>query len=121
MAKPKARTEKPPKEKELTNEKLAALRKSIQRTKRQADRAYETYDYQKAVRLYSRALERLEEMDTTDPEAIRDSQILKYNLLSGRAACYKRQSDNNRQASDLEAMVRVAVSLDDIGLKVKAN
>ncbi len=75
---------------------------SLRELQAQAERARAGYKWQDAVALYTQAL------------ALADDQpAVRYELLDGRAECLRMQGDSAAELSDLEAMAKLAVALDD--------
>jgi PAS domain S-box-containing protein len=77
--------------------------KTVEMYKNNADQARQCYEYEKAVELYSQALE----FDGLDLG-------LRFDLLAGRAECYDRLGYSIFRVDDLEKMLKITDELRDV-------
>ena len=77
--------------------------------RRQADRAYQEYDYEKAVEIYTQALE-INGLDGP----------IRYELIKNRAECYERLGNEGLRARDLKNLSSIANGLSDDRRKIEA-
>jgi GAF domain-containing protein/CheY-like chemotaxis protein/tetratricopeptide (TPR) repeat protein len=87
-----------------------------------ADNARAAFENQKAIELYSRAVER------TDAKAARGGkdkgtrrrvELLRFDLLAGRAECYERTGELQAEAADLAEMARLARVRREVGRQIE--
>jgi tetratricopeptide (TPR) repeat protein len=89
------------------------IEKEILSLQESANQAWEEFDYSAAIEAYSQALDQLQSED--QPTEIQ------YNLLSGRAKCFRRLGDLHNEKADLEQMVALAKKMKDESLELSAS
>lgn len=99
---------KKPRSKKVSGQASVPPAQEYIRLLEEARQAHGVYEFEKAIELYTKALEQLKlESETPDPAA-------QYDLLERRASCYRSLMDYKAQIADREAMAELARALEDI-------
>ena len=91
-----------------------ATEQSVDELKALAERACAAYDYEAAIRHFSRALASLR----ADAQASGADAATEFDLLARRAECYEWIDDSEAEQADLQEMARLAGEHDDLRWRV---